>query len=89
MDFNKLNQHLYDNSAPHRFAKKPTDLDRGYLKMSDWLSDLCYYYEKKRQAQELADENEFKALIQAHREKIEALSESIYKEGLMKAIDEL
>ena len=89
MDFNKLNSELYQLSAPHRFSKNPNDFDKGYLKMSNWLNDLCYYYEKKRQSQELLNEDEFKALIEAHRDKINLLEQSPYKDGLIKAINEL
>lgn len=89
MDFNKLNSKLHQLSAPHRFARKPDELDRGYMKTSNWLNDLCYHYEKKRQAQEKFDENEFKDLIESYREKILELSDSAYKQGLLKAINEV
>lgn len=89
MDFNKLNSELYQLSAPYKFAKKPTDFDKGYMKISDWLNDLCYYFEQKRIAEELNDENEFKALIESYRAKINELSESEYKQGLLKALNEI
>lgn len=89
MDFNKLNTELHQLSAPHRFAKKPNELDRGYLKISTWLNDLCYHYEKKRQSQEKFDEDEFKALVESYRERILKLSDSEYKEGLLKALNEV
>lgn len=89
MDFNKLNSNLYQLSANSRFSKKPNEFDKGYLKISNWLSDLCFHYEQKRKNQELADEDEFKQLIEEHREKISELAASDYKEGLLKAISEL
>lgn len=89
MDFNELNSELYQLSAPYRFSKQPNDFDKGYMKISDWINDLCYYFEKKRQSQESADEDEFKALIESYREKILKLDDSQYKEGLLKAISEM
>ncbi len=70
MDFNKLNSELHQLSMPHRFPRKATELDRGYLKISDWLNDSYYYYENKRQEQESYDEDEFKALIEEYRNKM-------------------
>lgn len=89
MDFNKLNSELHQLSAPHRFAKRPNEVDRGYMKISNWLNDLCYHYEKKRQSQEKCDEDEFKALIDSYRVKINELSDSEYKKGLLKALNEI
>lgn len=89
MDFNKLNSELYQLSAPHRFSKKPTDFDRGYLKMSDWLNDLCFYYEKQRKYQEKNDAKEFLTLIVEHKKKLLELEGSDYKKGLLKAINEV
>ena len=89
MDFNKLNSELYTLSAPHQFAKQPTEFDRGYLKISNWLNDLCFHYEQKRKANELSDENEFQRLIEEYRSKINELDNSEYKNGLLKAINEI
>ncbi len=89
MDFNKLNTELYQLSAPHRFAREKNDLHRGYLKISDWLNDLCYHYEKKRQSEEQSNEDEFKALVDEYRAKINELESSEYKNGLLKAINEV
>ncbi len=89
MDFNKLNTELYQLSAPHRFSKKPTELDKGYLKISDWLGDVCFHFEQKRKKQENLDENEFKALIEEYRAKINELDDSEYKRGLLKALNEV
>lgn len=89
MDFNKLNSELYQLSAPHRFAKKPTDIDRGYIKIADWLADVCFHYEQKRKQQDVFDEDEFKALIEEYRAKVHWLQESEYKNGLLKALSEV
>ncbi len=88
MDFNKLNTELYQLSAPHRFSKKPTELDKGYLKIADWLGDVCFHFEQKRKNQEKSDEEEFKALIDDYRDKINELDNSEYKKGLLKALRE-
>lgn len=89
MDFNKLNTELYQLSAPYRFSKKPDDFDKGYLKISNWINDLCYHYEKKRKSQEIADDIEFKKLIEDYKRKIDALKPCPYKDGLLKAINEV
>ena len=59
-----------------------------YIK-SNWLNDLCYHYEKKRQQQELSDEDEFKTLIDSHKAKVNELDDSEYKRGLLKALSEV
>ena len=89
MDFNKLNTELYQLSAPHRFPRKATEFDRGYLKISDWLADLCFHFEERRKNQESSDESEFQDIIKEYREKIEELEPSEYRDGLLKAIGEV
>ncbi|HIC12443.1 MAG TPA: hypothetical protein EYO75_03555 [Sulfurimonas sp.] len=89
MDFNELNSELYQLSAPHRFSKQPNDFDKGYLKMSNWLNDLCYYYEKRRKQQENHDAEEFIGLVAEHKKKLLQLEDSDYKKGLLKAINKL
>ena len=89
MDFNKLNTELYQESAASRFAKKPTDYDRGYMKINDWLADLCFHFEKKRKTQEKHDEDEFKVLLLEYRDKINELTDSDYKNGLLKAMSKV
>ena len=89
MDFNKLNSDLYQLSANYRFSKNPDEFDRGYLKISDWLADLCFHYDKKRQIAEANDEDEFKTVIEEYRKKINELEPSKYKDGLLKAISEV
>lgn len=89
MDFNKLNSELYQLSMPSRFPKKISDYNKGYIKISDWVSELCFYYEKKREEQELMYEDEFIHLIEVHMQHIDSLDESEYKRGLMKALEEV
>jgi len=89
MNFNKLNSDLYQLSSQHRFSKDPNAFDKGYMKVSEWLADMCFYYEKKRKAQEVADEAEFLSLIEKHREKILELKDSEYRRGLLKALSEV
>ena len=89
MDFNKLNSELYQNSAPHRFSKQPGDLDKGYLKIADWLGDLCFYFEQKRKNQELAYEDEFMEHIEKCRKETSKLPDSEFKKGLLKALSEV
>ncbi len=89
MDFNKLNQELYQQSANNRFSKNPGEYTKGYVKISNWLAELCFYYEQRRVNQEKYDEEEFKALIEEHRAKISELDDSEFKEGLLKALSEV
>ena len=89
MDFNKLNTELYHLSAPYKFTKKPNDFSKGYIKISDWLADLCFHYNLKRKSQDSENESEFRALIKEHKMKIEKLSESEFKKGLLKALSEI
>ena len=89
MDFTKLNQDLHNKAAHYKFSKQPTAYDKGYLKISDWVNDLCFYYIQKNKLIQNEDTQEFKKLIQAHREKIESLKPSEYKEGLLKALDDV
>ncbi|MEN8304048.1 MAG: hypothetical protein ABFQ64_08245 [Campylobacterota bacterium] len=89
MDFNKLNADLYQLSANYRFSKDPQEFERGYLKISDWLADLCFHFEQRRKNQELSDENEFKEVVESYKVKIEELEPSKYRDGLLKAIKEV
>jgi len=82
-------KNLHTKAAHYKFTKKPGSFDKGYLKINDWLNDLCFYYIQKHKQIAKEDEKEFSTLIQAHREKIEALSPSEYKEGLLKALTDI
>ncbi len=88
MDFEKLNNELYFKASHHKFAKRQNDFDRGYMKISDWINDLCWYYMLQRKQQDKSMEMEFKALLTKQREKVVSLKPSEYKNGLMKAIDD-
>lgn len=59
------------------------------MKISDWINDLCWYYMQKRKQLDRDSEVEFKALVEAQRKKIEGLEPSEYRDGLLKAVDEL
>jgi len=89
MDFKKLDLDIHQYSAPHKFASKPTELDSSYLEMSDWLSDLCYYYMTKRKNLDTHMQEEFHQLVTCKREKILNLKPSLRKDGLLKAVDNL
>jgi len=89
MDFNKLNTELYQLSTPHRFSKNPNDFDKGYLKIADWLGDVCFHFEQKRKNIEKLDEDEFKNLIDSYVEKVDELNDSEYKDGLLKALSDV
>lgn len=89
MNFKKLSNDLYFKASHHKFAKKPNDFDRGYMKISDWINDLCWYYMQKRKQLDRDSEIEFKTLVEAQRKKIEDLEPSEYRDGLLKAVDEL
>jgi len=89
MDFNKLNKELYLRGGHYKFAKKPTDFDKGYMKINDWVNDLCFYYIKRQEAFEKEIEIEFKMHVQEQKEKVLSLEPSLYKDGLLKAIDDV
>ncbi len=89
MDFEKLSNNVYFRSSHHKFTHKPTDLDRGYMKISDWINDLCWYYMNKKRQLDKDSDAEFKRLVQSQRAKIDELPPSLYKDGLIKAIEEL
>lgn len=89
MDFTKLNQDLHNKAAHYKFTKKPTSFDKGYLKISNWANDLCFYYIQKHKHIQTEDEQEFNKLIQEHRDTIEVLPSSEYKEGLLKALSDI
>jgi len=89
MDFNKLNSEIYQLSAPHRFSKQPGAYDKGYLKIADWIGDLCFYFEQKRKNQELTDEDEFREHIEKCKIDTSELPDSDFKKGLLKALSEV
>ncbi len=89
MDFKKLSEDLYYRSSHYRFAKKPTGYDKGYTKIADWLSDLCYYYMQQEKGVQRRHDAEFKELVEAQRQKIQQLPSSEYKQGLLRALEEV
>ena len=89
MDFERLSNDLYYRSSHYKFAKKPTEFDRGYFKISEWVSELCWYYISRRKELERSMEEEFNTLIKKQKEKALALPSSPYKEGLIKALEEI
>jgi len=88
MDFEKLSNDLYYRSSHYKFAKKPTRFDQGYVKISEWVSELCWHYISRRKELNKQMEKEFIELIKEQKNKISALEPSAYKEGLLKALEE-
>ena len=88
MDFKKLNHDLYYKASHYKFAKKPNEFDRGYMKISDWINDLCWHYIIKCKQLDKDMDIEFKSLVEAQRKKIQALEPSEYRDGLMKAVND-
>lgn len=93
MDFNQLNEKLYQQSMPSRYPKKKkkkkSDYDKGYIKIANWLAELCLHFEKRRAERDSMDEIEFNNIVEEYRVKIEELEDSSYKKGLMKALGEV
>ncbi len=89
MDYEKISDALYYKASHHKFAKKPTDFDKGYVKISDWVNELCWYYLQKHKNSEATDAQEFITLIQAQRKKVLQMKPSSYQEGLLKALDDI
>jgi len=88
MKFEELSEKLYTKAGHYKFAKQPNEFDRGYMKISDWINDLCWYYISERKNSDKEMENEFKELLSIQKKKIDALQPSLYKEGLIKAIND-
>jgi hypothetical protein len=59
------------------------------MKISDWINDLCWYYASKRKAVDAQMDREFKELVSAQKQKVLALEPSEYKNGLIKAIEDI
>ncbi len=89
MDFEKLSSNLYVKVSHHKFAKKPNDFDKGYVKVGEWINELCWYYISKQKEYDEQTQREFFSLISKQKEKIDALRDSEYKEGLLRAMDEI
>ena len=87
--FSKLSEYLYQYRAPYQFKKKATSYDKGYLKVSDWTSELCYHYEQKRKAQDKAISEEFRGVLEARKQEAEDLASSEYKNGLLQAFRDI
>jgi hypothetical protein len=88
-DFNKLSAHYYITSTKYRFAKSPDDFAHGYNQLSSWVSELLYYcIRKERHCQEDLT-REFTQLIEKKRNEIMQLEPSTYREGLLKALDDI
>ncbi len=78
----KLSAQLYIQSTPHRFKKEQNSFDRGYLKVNTWMDALCSEYMNKDR-EILRD---FEASIEKLIAWIETLDDSVYKEGMKKAL---
>jgi len=89
MKFEKLNEVLYIKAGHYKFAKNPNEFDRGYMKISDWINDLCWYYISKQKSSDKEMEKEFKELLLMQRHKVNTLKPSLYKDGLLKALDDV
>ena len=89
MKFKKLSEELYTKAGHYKFAKKPNEFDRGYMKISDWVNDLCWHYISKQKNSEKEMEKEFKELLSMQRQKVSSLESSLYKEGLVKALNDV
>ena len=89
MDYEKISDTLYYKASHHKFAKRPSEFDKGYVKISDWVNELCWYYLQKHKACDIADEQEFKALLEAQRKKVLSMKSSDYQQGLLKALDDI
>ncbi len=88
MNFKQLSEDIYYKSSHYRFSKKPSSYEKGYIKIADWLNELCYHYISQQKELSKANEDEFKHLVDIQRMKIENLAPSEYKQGLLKALDE-
>ena len=86
MDFNKLNLDLYQFSMPHRYPRKCTNTDKGYMKGAEWVADMCFYYDKKKKEFDIQQKEEFLRELECQKLKILKLKDGDYKKGLLEAI---
>ena len=87
-DFNKLSDLQYVKSSKYRFTKSPDSFSMGYNQSSSWVSDLLYYCITKQKHQQQDLDNEFKQLIEKKRSVIMKLGHSLYRQGLLSALDD-
>lgn len=78
----KLSAQLYIQSTPHRFKKEQNSFDRGYLKVNTRMDALCSEYISKDR--EIL--REFEATVEKLIAWVEARDDSVYKEGMKKAL---
>jgi hypothetical protein len=86
--FEALSQYCYVTKTPLLFHKNAAKLERhqkGKLQAYEWIDALCFYYLKK----ERNLKNDFLLLLEEHRRKIEAMTPSAYRDGLLEAIDDI
>ena len=88
-DFNKLSTHYYIKSTKYRFAKSPDDFAHGYNQLSSWVSELLYYCISKERHHQEDLTREFNQLLEKKRKEITKLEPSMYREGLLKALDDI
>ncbi|MCJ7766060.1 MAG: hypothetical protein MUP09_09010 [Thiovulaceae bacterium] len=88
-DFNRLSEHCYIKSTKYRFAKSPDDFAHGYNQVSSWLSELLYYCISKEQHQQKDLTKEFALLLEKKRSGLMKLEPSAYRDGLLKALDDV
>lgn len=85
-DFEALSRLLSTNDAPHLFSKNPTEFDKSYLKMSQWLNELCYFYIQKRKRYDKEIDMEFKTAVSQKKLQVSKLQTSEKKAGFLKAL---
>ena len=78
----QLSAKLYINSTPHRFKKEKNSFDRGYMKVSFWMDELC----SEAIAKDRQILKDFDAMVEKLKRWIETMEESDYKEGMKKAL---
>ena len=86
--FESLSQYCYVTKTPllfHKNAVQHRHYLKGKLQAYEWIDALCLYYLKK----EKNLKKEFLLLLHNHRYKIEAMSPSTYRDGLLEAIDDI
>ena len=86
--FESLSQYCYVTKTPllfHKNAAHRSRYQKGKLQAYEWIDSLCFYYLKK----EKNLKKEFLLLLHDHRSKIESISPSTYRDGLLEAIDDI
>ncbi len=87
--FIEISRFCYNSKSPYSFGSKNLKLNESYKKgqltVYNWIDELCFYYlQKDKELQ-----NEFKNEIILNFEEIKKMNNSLYKDGLISAFENI